>query len=120
MLNQTSILSYLPTLLAGSGALLVLYYLIEPLLRPLRDIPGPFLARYTRLWELYQNWRGQFEHVTVALHKQYGDFKWPKIAVLILTLRNRSHRTIGAESIQHQRSSSDSHDLRHRLEIQQI
>ncbi|RAO74216.1 uncharacterized protein BHQ10_010228 [Talaromyces amestolkiae] len=72
MLNQTSILSYLPTLLAGSGALLVLYYLIEPLLRPLRDIPGPFLARYTRLWELYQNWRGQFEHVTVALHKQYG------------------------------------------------
>lgn len=84
MLNQAFILSYVPTLLAGSGVLLVLYYLIVPLLHPLRDVPGPVFARYTRLWEVYQNWCGQFEHVTVALHKQYGDYKCPKLGVLIL------------------------------------
>lgn len=87
MLYQSSILPYnAPALIAGSGALLVLFYLIRPLLRPLRDIPGPIIARYTRLWELYQNWCGQFEHVTVALHKQYGIFICPRMGVSILTV----------------------------------
>lgn len=60
------------TLVVASVALLILYYLLGPLLSPLRDIEGPAFARYTRLWELYQNWRGQLEHVTVALHEEYG------------------------------------------------
>lgn len=61
-----------PILIAATGALLVLYYLVPALLSPLRDVKGPALARYTRLWELYQNWQGQLEHVTVALHKEHG------------------------------------------------
>lgn len=61
-----------PLLIATSGALLLLYYLVPALFSPLRDVKGPALARYTRLWELYQNWQGQLEHVTVALHKKYG------------------------------------------------
>jgi hypothetical protein len=60
------------TCIAGAVAGLVLYYLLAAHFCPLQDIKGPVLARYTRLWELYQNWRGQFEHVTVALHKEYG------------------------------------------------
>lgn len=78
MTYLSSVLSYnLPALIAGSGALLALYFLVVTILSPLRDVPGPTLARYTRLWELYQNWCGQFEHVTVALHKQYGIIRFP-------------------------------------------
>ncbi|KAL2795247.1 cytochrome P450 [Aspergillus keveii] len=60
------------TLVVASVAVVLLYYLAGPFFSPLRDINGPALARYTRLWELYQNWCGQFEHITIALHKQYG------------------------------------------------
>lgn len=67
-------LAYLPydVLIAATSALLILYYLLGALFSPLRDVKGPTLTRYTRLWELYKNWQGQFEHVTVALHKKYG------------------------------------------------
>ncbi|KAH6696651.1 pisatin demethylase [Leptodontidium sp. MPI-SDFR-AT-0119] len=51
---------------------MILYPLLRALLSPLRDVKGPALARYTRLWEVYKNWQGHLEHVTVALHKQYG------------------------------------------------
>ncbi|OJJ06606.1 hypothetical protein ASPVEDRAFT_140374 [Aspergillus versicolor CBS 583.65] len=61
-----------PLLISASGALLFLYYLVPALLSPLGDVKGPALARYTRLWELYHNWQGQLEHVTIALHKKYG------------------------------------------------
>lgn len=61
-----------PLLIAVSSALLLLYYLVPALLSPLGDVKGPAFARYTRLWELYHNWQGQLEHVTIALHKKYG------------------------------------------------
>ena len=77
MISQLAYLSYnAPVLIAAASALLILYYLLGAL-GPLRDIKGPTLARYTRLWELYKNWQGQLEHVTVALHKQYGNFIYP-------------------------------------------
>ena len=59
-------------LILGLTALLVVYYLLGPFFDPLRDVGGPALARYTRLWELYKTWQGQLELVTIALHKQYG------------------------------------------------
>lgn len=43
-----------------------------PLISPLRSIPGPFVARYTRLWFLFRVWRGRFDLDTIALHKKYG------------------------------------------------
>lgn len=73
VLAQIALLPYnAPVQIAAAGALLVVYYLLGALFSPLRDIKGPELARYTRLWELYQNWQGRLEHVTVTLHKQYG------------------------------------------------
>uniref|UniRef100_A0A093Y5K2 Pisatin demethylase n=1 Tax=Talaromyces marneffei PM1 TaxID=1077442 RepID=A0A093Y5K2_TALMA len=39
---------------------------------PLRDIDGPFIARFTRLWYLKKIFEGKFELVNVALHKKYG------------------------------------------------
>lgn len=64
-------------LIAVPIALFVLYYLLRSVFHPLRDIRGPALARYTRLWELYKNWEGHLEHVTVALHAEYGTLDHP-------------------------------------------
>lgn len=39
---------------------------------PLRSVPGPFLARFTRLWYLFRVAGGHFEAHNVALHRRYG------------------------------------------------
>ena len=39
---------------------------------PLRRVPGPWLTRFTRLWELHQIRRGHFEQINVQLHQKYG------------------------------------------------
>ncbi|KAF2171543.1 hypothetical protein M409DRAFT_63770 [Zasmidium cellare ATCC 36951] len=39
---------------------------------PHKDIPGPLLARFTRLWELRQMIRGDSHETIVNLHKQHG------------------------------------------------
>jgi len=39
---------------------------------PLRDIPGPFLARFTRLWYFFEVYKGSFEITNLNLHKKYG------------------------------------------------
>ncbi|KAJ2901597.1 hypothetical protein MKZ38_001617 [Zalerion maritima] len=38
----------------------------------LRSVPGPWLARFSRLWYLKEVSTGQFHHRNVALHKKYG------------------------------------------------
>lgn len=62
--------------LAGYGlgilAVCFLYIAFAPLLSPLRSVPGPFLARFTRLWFLFRVWRGRFDLDIIALHKRYG------------------------------------------------
>lgn len=48
------------------------YKICSVLLDPLHDIPGPWLARWTRLWYLYHIYLGDFEKTNVQLHKRYG------------------------------------------------
>lgn len=44
------------------------------LFSPLRSIPGPFLARFTRLWELYSV-RQRHSHMEfVRQHEKHGTF----------------------------------------------
>ncbi|KAL2824354.1 cytochrome P450 [Aspergillus cavernicola] len=63
MISQLANLQYdVAMLITVACILLTLRYLLAALFSPLRDVKGPTLARYTR----------QLEHVTVALHKQYG------------------------------------------------
>jgi hypothetical protein len=62
---------------AGSIILLIfgiyfLYNLVLILLDPLRDVPGPFLARFTRLWYFWEVYKGTYELTDVKLHKKYG------------------------------------------------
>ncbi|KAK5064363.1 hypothetical protein LTR84_000196 [Exophiala bonariae] len=40
---------------------------------PLKSVPdAAFGARYTRLWYLWQLWRGDFQNTNIQLHKKYG------------------------------------------------
>lgn len=38
----------------------------------LRDIPGPFVAKYSRLWKLYSVWKGNHQDIAIDLHHKYG------------------------------------------------
>ena len=53
-------------------AAILLAILFRPLTSPLRSIPGPFFARFTKLWFLYRVWRGRFDLDLIALHKKHG------------------------------------------------
>ena len=71
------ILSKLLDLSTGSLALLglgcgVIFYIVDYLLDPLRNIPGPVLARFTRWWYLMEIYKGSFELTDIKLHKKYG------------------------------------------------
>ena len=40
---------------------------------PLRSIPGPFLAKFSDAWRLYDVWRGQSDQTLRDLHRKHGD-----------------------------------------------
>jgi hypothetical protein len=42
------------------------------LLDPLRNVPGPFLARFSRLWMVYHARKGDMHTTMIALHKKHG------------------------------------------------
>jgi hypothetical protein len=56
----------------GASVFLILYFLLPVIFDPLRDIPGPFLARFTRWWYFIEIYKGSFEVTDVELHKKYG------------------------------------------------
>lgn len=68
---------YLNTIIAIScnlvGGLIGFYIYERYLTSPSpHDVPGPFLARYTRLWYFCAVYRGDFEKTNIALHRQFG------------------------------------------------
>ncbi|KAI0841395.1 cytochrome P450 [Hypoxylon sp. FL0890] len=62
-----------PGLLAlSSGLFALILFLISPLLSYSRKIPGPILAKYTRLWYAWQQYGNNFHWTNVNLHRQKG------------------------------------------------
>lgn len=55
-----------------SGGVILAYLLLAALLDPLRSVPGPFVARFTRLWYFYKVYQGDFERENISLHEIYG------------------------------------------------
>src|SRR5690242_3356266 len=53
-------------------AFAVVRYLYQTLTSPLRNVPGPFLARFTRLWELQAIRKHDNPTLNIALHERYG------------------------------------------------
>ncbi|PYH93221.1 cytochrome P450 [Aspergillus ellipticus CBS 707.79] len=59
----------------GVSAVVLGIFLIVVLRRGLsqdRDIPGPFLARFSRLWYMRQMIRGDFQYTNIRLHQDHG------------------------------------------------
>jgi hypothetical protein len=84
-----------------AGALLAIIFLvIRPIVRalisPLRSVPGPFLARFTRLWELHVVHKHDFATYNIALHKKYGAFF---TQFQISTYISRTHRQTRAQQV---------------------
>jgi hypothetical protein len=68
-----TLLSLSPASLALlATGLLVLFYVVDFVRDPLRDVPGPLLARFTRWWYFIEIYKGRFEVVNVELHRKYG------------------------------------------------
>lgn len=39
----------------------------------LREIPGPFLAKFSNLWRLIETWKGHYERTVQDLHRRHGN-----------------------------------------------
>ncbi|KAL2431956.1 Pisatin demethylase [Exophiala dermatitidis] len=50
----------------------ILLFLYRSLSSPLRPVPGPFLARFGRIYYFWRVSRGRWEHDDLALHRKYG------------------------------------------------
>ncbi|KID78346.1 Pisatin demethylase [Metarhizium brunneum] len=67
---------YLLLILGGALVAFALAWLssavITAVFSPLRYLPGPFWARFTRLWYVKRVYEGHFEHDNIQLHRRYG------------------------------------------------
>jgi hypothetical protein len=50
----------------------LLYVLFQAAKSPLRSVPGPFLARFTRLWIFRRYAAADFHNDNIQLHRKYG------------------------------------------------
>jgi hypothetical protein len=60
------------TLFIFLPVVILTYGTLQYLLDPLRIVPGPFLARFSRLWYFLEIYKGNFEERNIVLHKKYG------------------------------------------------
>lgn len=59
---------------------------------PIRDIPGPFLASFSKLWQVYHLWKGHIEEELIQLHKEHGIIPW--MCIFPCALSNPSDRVL--------------------------
>ena len=61
------------TLVSGASlAFVVLTIIRRRYFSPISDIPGPFLASFSVLWQIKHVLKGHTEQVTIAEHKKHG------------------------------------------------
>lgn len=51
----------------------LVHFFYYTLFSPIACVPGPFLAKVSRLWLAYHGYKGDFHRVLVDLHARYGD-----------------------------------------------
>ena len=63
--------------LAGAAVVALIARIFFPFLKtffsPLRNVPGPALARFTDLWYLWRVRKGGFEWDNIELHRKHGE-----------------------------------------------
>lgn len=62
----------LTVLLLGLVTAVILKFTYDYVSSPLRAVPGPLGARFTRLWYLYRVRKGRFHLDNIELHRKYG------------------------------------------------
>lgn len=70
---MTPLLSW-PAILVQVVIILISIAMYRRYLSPLSDIPGPFWASITRLWQVVHIFRGDQNLQSIALHDKYGHF----------------------------------------------
>ncbi|KIW04443.1 uncharacterized protein PV09_04709 [Verruconis gallopava] len=66
--------SILQRLALAGGGLLLGVIIKRRYFSPISDIPGPFVASFSRLWQLYHIFDGHTELATIKAHEKYGPF----------------------------------------------
>ncbi|TGJ87215.1 hypothetical protein E0Z10_g1517 [Xylaria hypoxylon] len=70
-----------------ASALVLLYYILQQVLRavlsPLRSVPGPFLARWSDAWYLWQVKGAHWETQNIQLHREHGIIADPEAVGII-------------------------------------
>jgi hypothetical protein len=65
--------------LRSFGAVILICFVVRIIVRrywtPIADIPGPILASFSALWQVYHLWKGHIEEELISLHKKHGMFK---------------------------------------------
>ncbi|KAF1930580.1 pisatin demethylase [Didymella exigua CBS 183.55] len=61
------------TVFALGAIALVFQYVVAYLNSPLKSIPGPFLAKFSNIWRLYNHYGQTHIETQKELHKKYGD-----------------------------------------------
>ena len=56
----------------GSCVVLAIWKVYRAISSPLRKVPGPFLARFSRLWYFRHVYNGDYHMTDVELHRKYG------------------------------------------------
>lgn len=72
MISTLNSLSLTSLIVLICGVVILYLFLNNYILDPLRSVPGPFLARFTRWWYFFAIYKGDFERTNVELHKKYG------------------------------------------------
>lgn len=61
-----------PTVIATVIAVVTAFVYYSLYAGPLGSIPGPLLARSSKLWLIYHSRKGDMHRATIALHEKYG------------------------------------------------
>jgi len=69
--------------LGASTVVLLTVYVVGVAVRrryfsAISDVPGPFLASFSILWEIWEIIAGHIEVTVIALHEKHGKVLWPR------------------------------------------
>jgi hypothetical protein len=67
-----SLASLILKLLSLASICVIFQYIWSYLSSPIKNIPGPFAAKFTNLWRLFDTWGGRTELTHQLLHQKYG------------------------------------------------
>jgi hypothetical protein len=72
MITEFITLPLLAMIAVGTLLVMTLQCLVSPFFSPLRHVPGPMAARFSRYWYMKRVSEGSFHKLNIQLHRQHG------------------------------------------------